>query len=137
MNDFPILERLAIRELHEAYGDAVLRRDAEAWTRCWSDDATWTLLGMTVRGRTALSAFWVRAMAGFEAVSFITVPSALTIEGDRAHGRAQTHEVLREVGGRCRVVGGAYEDLYVRVEGRWLYSARDFRVIAECPGNGG
>ena len=134
MNGSDILDRLAIRELHEAYGDAVLRRDVAAWSRCWTSDATWTLLGMTVDGRAAIAELWTQAMQSYEAVSFIAVPSALIVEGDRAHGRTQTHEVLREVGGRCRVVGGAYDDTFVRVDGQWLYCTRSFRIVAEYPG---
>lgn len=132
-----ILERLAIRELHEAYGDAILRRDAAAWSRCWSNDSTWTLLGTTIEGRAAIVALWIQAMDGYEAVSFIAALSALTIEGDRAHGRTQTHEVLRQVGGRCRVVGGAYDDTFVRLDGQWLYRTRSFRIVAEYPGEDG
>lgn len=134
MTDAAILERLAIRELHEAYADAVLRHDAEAWSNCWCDDATWTLFGTAVRGRAAITAFWIQAMAGFQAVSFIAMPAALVIDGDHAHGRAQTHEVLREAGGRSRVVGGAYDDHFVRENGRWLFNARDFRIVAQYPG---
>ena len=134
MHDPQLLDRLAIRELHEAYCDAVLRRDAAAWSRWWAPDAKWTLLGLVVEGRDAIVELWNRAMQGYEAVSFIAVPSTIVVDGDRASGCTQTHEVLREVGGRCRVVGGAYDDVFIRQAGKWLYIARDFRIVAEYPG---
>ena len=136
VNSSDVLNRLAIRELHEAYGDAVLRRDVSAWSQCWAEDATWALLGMVVEGRAAIAMLWEQAMQSYEAVSFIAVPSALVIEGDSAHGRTQTHEILREVGGRCRVVGGAYDDTFVRFGAQWFYRSRSFRIVAEYPGEG-
>lgn len=132
MSDLP--DRLAIRELLEAYGDAVVRGDAFDWGRCWAEDGVWTLMGTRVEGRAGIVALWTQAMAGFAAVSFLSQPGPVAIDGNRATCRTQTHEVMREIGGRCRVVGGLYDDAFVRHEGRWLFAAREYRVVAEYPG---
>ena len=51
--------------------------------------------------------------------------------GDTASAITQTHEILREAGGRTRVTGGAYDDRLIRRDGRWLYAERRFRIVAE------
>lgn len=126
----PVEDRLAIRELHDRYSDAVCRVDAGDWGDCWAEDAVWEFMGMTIEGKPAIVELWTGAMAGFDAVSFIAVPAAIEIDGDRATGRCQTHEILVEKG-RSRIAGGLYEDAFVKWDGRWLYAKRNFRVIAE------
>ncbi len=127
----PIEDRTAIRELHETYALGVLSRDPVLWGTTWDEDAVWTLIGHTVQGRAAIVALWTAAMAGFEAVSFLAVPAAITVTGDTASAITQTHEILREAGGRTRVTGGAYDDRLIRRDGRWLYAERRFRIVAE------
>jgi len=39
----PAEDRLAIRELIEAYADAVTRNDATAWIATWAEDSIWSL----------------------------------------------------------------------------------------------
>ncbi len=39
----PAEDRLAIRELLEAYADAVNRCDAVGWGATWAEDAEWSL----------------------------------------------------------------------------------------------
>lgn len=130
MFDGPVEDRLAIRELHDRYADAVVRVDAGAWGDCWAEDAVWEFMGLTIEGRAAIVDLWTGAMAGFDAVSFVAVPGAIAIDGDRAKGRCQTHEILVEKG-QSRVAGGLYEDEFVKRDGRWFYARRNFRVIAE------
>lgn len=127
----PIEDRLAIRELHDSYSDAVMRRDATDWGATWAEDAHWDLMGMPVDGREAIVGLWAGAMAAFEAVSFISSPASLEINGDRATGRCQTHEILVMPDGSSRIVGGRYDDEFVKQGGRWLYSKRVFKIQAE------
>ena len=44
-------DRLAIRELHDTYCDAVLRNDPDDWGALWTEDAVWSLMGTEVVGR--------------------------------------------------------------------------------------
>ena len=37
----PLEDRLAIRELIDAYADATMLRDAQAWGGLWAEDAVW------------------------------------------------------------------------------------------------
>jgi uncharacterized protein (TIGR02246 family) len=128
----PLEDRIAIRELLESYGDAVFRHDPVAWGDCWAQDATWTLPGIgATRGRAAIVETWRAAMHRFEQVSFHTTLGALAIAGDRAEGRAYTSEVLKPKAGGILRMEGAYEDLIIRQEGRWLFAARSWRVLVD------
>lgn len=127
----PLEDRIAIRELHETYADAVVRADAEDWGKVWTEDAHWDLMGRAVEGREAIVALWRGAMSGLEAVSFHCIPSMTRIDGDRAVGRCQTQEYMKVGDGSTRAIGGLYEDEMVKRDGRWFYSKRVFRIVAE------
>ena len=129
----PPEDRLAIRELHETYGLGVLNADPAIWGATWAPDARWDLMHHVVEGREAIVAMWTGAMAQFAAVSFVSIPAAIVVEGDQATAITQTHEVLRQADGATRIVGGAYEDRLVRLDGRWVYAERRFRIVAQHP----
>ena len=124
-------DRIAIRELHEAYADAVVRADAVDWAKVWTKDAHWTLMATAVEGREAIVALWTQAMSGLDAVSFHCMPSATMIDGDRATGRCQTLEIMRTKDGTTRVIGGLYGDEMIRQDDGWRYSRRVYRIVAE------
>jgi ketosteroid isomerase-like protein len=126
-----LIDRAAITDLIAAYGDAVSRRDADAWGATWASAATWSLMGHEVSGRDAIVALWLGAMAQFDAVSFVTAPGPISIAGDTATARCQTHEVLRAIDGSIRRVAGCYEDSFVRHDGHWLFARRVFTIVIE------
>jgi uncharacterized protein (TIGR02246 family) len=122
----PESDRLQIRELIDSYGDAVARRDPEAWGATWAEDATWRFAGRTVTGREEIVTTWHGAMARYSAIVFMAFPGDIRIEGDRATVRTHTYEHLVPVEGDSRVQGGIYEDELVRRDGRWLFASRSF-----------
>lgn len=124
-------DRLAIHELNGTYADGVVRADAETWASVWDEDADWDLMGHRPHGRDAIVAFWKGAMGGLEAVSFHCVPCMIEVTGNTAKSRVQTQEILKPRDGKPRHVGGLYEDELRKVEGRWLFTSRTFRIIAE------
>ena len=124
-------DHAAITELVAAYGDAVSRRDAQAWGATWASDATWNLMGHEVVGRDAIVALWMGAMAQFDAVSFVTAIGPIRIDANRATTRCQTHEVLRSTDGSIRRVAGVYDDEFVREAGEWRFARRVFAIVIE------
>ena len=124
-------DRLAIRELNDRYSDAVLRADAKDWGALWAEDAHWNLMGQEVDGREAIVKMWTGAMGGLEAVSFVCATCATDTRGMTGTGRVQTHEIMLTKDGATRVIGGRYEDVYVRKGGGWLYKSRIFSIVAE------
>jgi hypothetical protein len=55
----------------------------------------------------------------------------IEITGDTAKARVQTQEILKPKDGKARHVGGLYEDELKKVGGRWLFTSRKFKIIAE------
>jgi len=57
----PFEDRLAIHELVASYGDAVTRRDADAWIANWAEDCVWKLPAIPgmerIEGKAAIRAY--------------------------------------------------------------------------------
>jgi uncharacterized protein (TIGR02246 family) len=132
----PLEDRVAIAELNGTYADGVVRIDAATWATVWADDAHWDLMGHQTEGKEAIVAFWNGAMSGLEAVSFHCVPCMIAVTGDTAKARVQTQEILKPKEGKTRHVGGLYEDELKKVDGRWLFTSRTFKIIAEFGAEG-
>ncbi|MEO7688557.1 MAG: nuclear transport factor 2 family protein [Sphingomonas sp.] len=128
----PAEDRLAIRDLLDAYADAVTQRDAAAWAATWAGDSEWTLLDFpeigTIKGRDAIVAMWTEAMKGFPGLAFQAWPGSIEVEGERAVVRSYTSEVYDQAGMTKRD-RGVYVDSCVRVDGRWLFESRAFRYL--------
>ncbi|WP_374649430.1 nuclear transport factor 2 family protein [Rhizorhabdus sp.] len=128
----PAEDRLAIRELLETYADAVTRLDAVAWGSTWAEDGEWSLpdypeLG-TTKGRQAIVAMWTEAMKSYPGIMFEAWPGSIEVDGDRAVVRSYTAEVYDQGDVTLRD-RGVYEDVCVKVDGRWLFKSRSFRNI--------
>jgi uncharacterized protein (TIGR02246 family) len=123
-------DRLAIRELVESYNHAVMRFDADAWARNWTDDAVWSLPGLgEVQGRDRIVGMWTQAMAALTVDGFFASAGEITVEGDTATGVWYQQEFLRGADGTGeRFVIGEYHDSYRRVDGAWRFSARRYSV---------
>lgn len=131
MNRGPIEDRLAIRELIEAFAAGAMRFDPDYWGQTWADDGVWKLVSMPepVHGKENIVAAFVRVMSYAEALSMISFPADLVVEGDRAQGKAYCRELIfPKAGGRIAVVG-CYHDQYVRRDGRWLFQSRFYEIL--------
>jgi ketosteroid isomerase-like protein len=127
----PLEDRVAITELNGIYADGVVRMDADTWSSTWAEDAVWDMMGQETGGREAIVATWKQALSGLDAVSFQTMPCMIAIEGHTATARVQTQEILKLKDGTTRHVGGLYEDELARRNGRWVFTKRSFRIVAE------
>lgn len=128
----PFEDRLAIRELLEAYGHAVTRCDADAWAQTWADDAEWSLpdypaIG-TTRGKAAIVAMWKEAMKTYPGIMFQAWPGSIEVNGNRAVVISYTSEVY-DHNGVTKRDRGRYEDVCVKQNGTWLFASRSFRNI--------
>lgn len=127
----PLEDRVAIAELNGTYADGVVRFDAETWGSVWAENADWDLMGHKTRGKDAIVGFWNGAMGGLQAVSFQCVPCMIEVTGNTAKSRVQTQEILKPKDGKARHVGGLYEDALAKIDGRWVFTSRVFRIVAE------
>lgn len=128
----PAEDRLAIRELLEAYADAVCRHDAGDWSATWAEDAEWSLpdypeIG-TTKGKPAIVAMWTEAMKGYPGMRFQAWPGSIKVNGDRATVRSYTSEVYDQGDVTMRDMG-SYADECVKIDGKWLFASRSFRNV--------
>ncbi|MDE2404891.1 MAG: nuclear transport factor 2 family protein [Sphingomonadales bacterium] len=128
----PFEDRLAIRELLDAYADAVTQRDADAWGATWAEDSTWSMPDYpefpTQHGRANIVALWVEAMKAYPGVMFEAWPGSIAIDGDTATVRSYTSEVYDQ-GGTTMRDRGIYDDVCVKIDGQWRFRSRTFRNI--------
>jgi hypothetical protein len=87
----PLEDRLAIRELLVAHGDAISRLCVQNFGILWTADAEWRHLQVgSSLGREAI----VEMCRG--AMTFTGVMGALSIDGGRGHGRNHTSELVTD-----------------------------------------
>jgi ketosteroid isomerase-like protein len=128
----PLEDRIAIRELLEAYADAVSRFDEKDWGDLWAEDSVWSLPDYPqypdTIGKAAIVDMWVTAMKDYPGIMFQAWPGAITVDGDRAVVRSWTSEVY-DKDGKVHRDRGRYEDICMKVDGRWLFQTRSFQNI--------
>jgi uncharacterized protein (TIGR02246 family) len=126
----PLEDRVAIRELVEAYNDAVMRFDAEAWAANWVDDAVWSLPGAgEVAGREKIVALWKQMMSAFSFVGFYASAGPIVVTGSAATATWWQQEMLHGKDGVKIAIHGRYEDAYSKRGGRWYFAKRVYAVL--------
>ena len=130
----PLEDRLAIRDLLDAYADAVCVVDAEAWGATWAEDGVWELpdypqIGQ-ITGKTQIVAAWIAAMAQYPGIIFVSTPGSIVIDGDKAVVRSYTSEVFDDrATGKTTRDRGRYDDVIVKLGGQWLFQRRRFKKL--------
>ena len=123
-----LADELAIQALVARYCHAVSGRDDEAWAACWADDAEWSVLGKTVRGREAILAHYLAIVSGLRFVVQVAASPVIELAGDEASGRWLMSETLQTTDGRAAVNLGVYLDRYRRErDGAWRFGRREFQ----------
>jgi ketosteroid isomerase-like protein len=128
----PLEDRELIRELLDSYSDAVNQRDSEAWGETWCEDAVWQLphLGLDgIVGRGDIVASWLEAMKLFPFVNMMATAGSIAVDGDRAVVRSYTSEVAVMQDGQEIRPRGQYDDVCVKLNGKWLFAERKFTVL--------
>lgn len=126
----PLEDRMAIRDLWDAYSDAVCRFDESAMAALWAEDAVWLMPDYpeygTVNGKKAIMNMWVNAMKDYPGILFVTSAGSMTITGDTATATCYTSELF-DKDGKCHRHRGYYEDEMIKIDGTWLFKSRSFR----------
>ena len=127
----PLEDRIAIRELYDAYADGANRGDKAAWLDPWTEDALWWSHLFEVRGKAAIADQYDQIMAPVASTTFLTQICAIEVDGDRARGRAVCQERLVLTPGGSMRLTGRYEDEIVREHGQWRFRSRHYHVMTE------
>jgi ketosteroid isomerase-like protein len=128
-------DRLAIRELVEAYAHCADRRDAKGQMALFTEDTRFVVymnakdptLSMDLHSREALSPVFADLNKYDATTHFVGQSTIFTLTTDRATGEAYclAHHVTVENGKRRLMVASLrYLDTFVKMDGEWLFAER-------------
>ena len=131
-------DRLAIRELVDAYAHCADRRDAEGQKGLFTEDTHFLVYmegpgtepSQELRGREALTPVF-EDLNRYAATMHFNGQSTVTLDGDRATGETYciAHHLYTDDGARMLMVAWLrYLDTFVKVGGGWLFAERELYV---------
>src|SRR6202166_3578828 len=128
-------DRLAIRELVEAYAHCADRRDAKGRMPLFTPDTHFVVYmnakdpkpSQELHSREALAPVFADLNKYAATMHFVGQSTILTLTGDRATGEAYTlaHHLTID-GGKRRLMIAAlrYYDTFAKIDGAWLFAER-------------
>jgi len=127
-------DRLAIRELFDAYAHCADRRDADGQRALFTADTRFTVYmdgeaseaSYVLQGREALAPVF-DDLNRYEVTMHFNGQSTVTLDGDRATGESYTiaHHVFTEEGDRKMMVAWLrYLDVFAKIDGGWYFAER-------------
>jgi SnoaL-like domain len=127
-------DRLALRELLDAYARCADRRDAEGQKALFTADTRFAVYldgedsepTYVLNGREALTPVF-QDLNRYETTTHFNGQSTVTIEGDRATGESYTiaHHLFTDDGNRKIMVASLrYLDTFAKIDGAWYFSER-------------
>ena len=131
-------DRLAIRELVDAYARCADRRDADGQKALFTPDTRFVVYmdgqgsepTQVLNGRESLTPVF-EDLNRFEATMHFNGQSTIALERHRATGESYciAHHLFREGGERKLMVAWLrYHDTFVKVEGAWCFAERNLYV---------
>jgi ketosteroid isomerase-like protein len=130
-------DRLAIRELFDAYAHCADRRDAQGQMALFTEDTHFVVHmnlqdpepTQDLRGREALAPVF-DALNAYVATMHFNGQSTIELDGDRATGESYclAHHVTKAEDGSLMVASIRYLDTFVKQDGAWLFAERRLMV---------
>jgi ketosteroid isomerase-like protein len=132
-------DRLAIRELVEAYAHCADRRDAKGQMALFTEDTHFAVFmdakdpkpSMDLHARDALAPVFADLNKYDTTTHFVGQSTIFTLTGDRATGEAYclAHHVTLD-GGKRRIMIASlrYYDTFLKMDGAWLFAERQLYV---------
>ena len=131
-------DRLALRELFDAYAHCADRRDAEGQKALFTVDTRFAVFmdgegsepTYVLEGREALTPVFAD-LERYEVTTHFNGQSTVSLQGHRATGESYTiaHHVFTEDGNRKIMVASLrYLDTFTKVDGRWYFAVRNLIV---------
>ena len=128
-------DRLALRELFDAYAHCADRRDAEGQKALFTDDTVFAVYmegdgiepTYVLQGREALTPVF-DDLNRYEATTHFNGQSTVTIDGSRATGESYTiaHHVYTEDRNRKIMIASLrYLDTFTKIEQSWYFAERN------------
>ena len=132
-------DRLAIRELVEAYAHCADRREAKGQMALFTEDAHFVVYmnakdpkpSQELHSREALAPVFADLNQYAATMHFLGQSTILTLSGDRATGEVYCMPHHLKIDGAKRslmIAALRYADTYVKRDGAWLYAERNLYV---------
>ena len=133
-----LADRLAIRELFDAYAHCADRRLAEEQKSLFTEDTRFVVYmdgqgsepTQVLDGREALTPVF-EDLNRYEATQHFNGQSTISLDGDRATGESYciAHHLFHDAGERKLMIAHLrYGDTFVKLDGAWLFAARNLYV---------
>jgi SnoaL-like protein len=127
-------DRLALRELFDAYAHCADRRDAEGQKALFTEDTRFAVYmngpgsdpSYVLEGREALTPVF-DDLNRYEATTHFNGQSTVNLDGERASGESYTiaHHLYTENGERKIMIASLrYLDTFAKIDGRWYFAER-------------
>ena len=127
-------DRLAIRELFDAYAHCADRRDAEGQKALFTDDTVFAVYmsgegndaTYVLQGRESLTPVFAD-LNRYEVTTHFNGQSTVTLDGDQGTGESYTiaHHLYTEDGTRKIMIASLrYLDTFAKIDGRWFFAER-------------
>ena len=131
-------DRLAIRELVDAYAHCADRRNAEGQKSLFTQDTRFVVYmegqgsepTQVLHGRDALTPVF-DDLNRYQATMHFNGQSTISLDGDRATGETYciAHHLFTEAGERKLMIAWLrYGDTFVKLDGAWLFAERNLYV---------
>jgi hypothetical protein len=128
-------DRVAIRELFDAYAHCADRRDADGQKALFTEDTRFAVFmdgegtepTYVLQGREALAPVFAD-LNRYEVTTHFNGQSTVTVDSDRATGESYTiaHHVFTEDGSRRIMIASLrYYDTYAKIDGDWYFAERE------------
>jgi ketosteroid isomerase-like protein len=133
-----LADRLAIRELVDAYAHCADRRDAQGQKSLFTEDTHFVVYldgqgsepTQVLVGREALTPVF-DDLSRYQATMHFNGQSTIALDGDRATGESYciAHHLFTDDGERKLMVAWLrYADMFVKVDDAWLFAERNLYV---------
>jgi hypothetical protein len=121
---------LAIRNMVAASADAVTARQLDVWRAFWAPDGVWQIGDRVVEGSEDIAHFLSGALERFPRLVQTAFAGRLAEDVDgRVVGVWPVLEIQHAGASDERLLVGQYDDIYTKVQGRWLFARRQFTAI--------
>jgi hypothetical protein len=127
-------DRLALRELFDAYAHCADRRDAEGQKALFTDDTRFVVFmdgegteaTNVVEGREALTPIF-DDLNRYQVTTHFNGQSTVDIDGDRATGESYTiaHHLFTDGERKIMIASLRYLDSFVKIDGAWYFQERN------------
>lgn len=118
----------ALVQLYARYIDATWRIDTTAFGECFTDDATWEIVGRTFVGRDVIETAIADFLSANQRVLIKTGPPLIFLDNDTISAKVMINELIKTRSGEGRTTVGTYIDVLKFESDRLLFQKHSLEL---------